>query len=557
MRKNFSHFLALNWKILLFFSAWIVYFAFFWSRAVFFDSQGNFWAGHVNIWGDWAAHFTMATAMAQRGLFIHSPFLLGATFSYPFVADYISAVLLNAGFPFIPAFTVPSFIFSIMIVVALYYFYKTVFTSKKVAVTATCIFLFNGGIGFYYFFKDILAASNPLDTLFHPAHEYTRIDILGIRWISVIDSMIIPQRSFALGFSCALIALSMIYHHFFAQKKVPLKKWQLIFVGGLLGLLPILHTHSFLAVFIFLTWWSVLDVGFLTKGKEKLLHLREWLTIGGVTSLIALPLLKIFFLTNTSHNFFHVQLGWMAEEFHLNWIEFTWRNWGITPILAIIAWVFLYNKTKQKLTALLMLPSFLLFGLSNIFLFQPWSWDNTKLLVWFLLGSSGLISYFLWHFFQSKWKVVAVLLFFIVTASGIIDAYRIQLIQLHSYQEYSHSEFVLADWVEQNTDKNAIWLTAQPHNHWLFNLTGRQTVLAYPGWLWTQGYEYLPTQVDVETMYAGGIHTEQLLNKYDVDYVVVGPDEWRDLKANQTYFDQHFRAVYQLDSTTIYKVKYP
>jgi len=566
MKKTLALFLKQNWKLLLFFSFWIAYFAAFWSRAIFFDSQGNFWAGHVNLWGDWPAHFTMANAMATRGLFIDSPFLIHANFSYPFVADYLSALLLNAGVPFIPAFTVPSFFFSLLIVAALYLFYKTLFVSKKVAVTATMIFLFNGGIGFYYFLQDIANSASPLATFLAPAHEYTRMDNLGIRWISVIDSMIIPQRSFAMGFSCALIALAMVYRIFFSRKNSDLilfgkkiaKKWQIFFVGLLLGFLPILHTHSFLATFIFLSWWAILDLGLLTKPKERMSHFLDWITIAGVTSLIALPLLKIYFLTNTGNNFFHIQLGWMANEFHLNWLDFTWRNWGITPIFAVLAWIFIYVKTKYKLVAALILPSFFIFMLSNIFLFQPWSWDNTKLLVWFLLGSSALISYFLVHFFQSKNKVLRlamIILFLIVTGSGIIDAYRIQRVDLHSYQEYDQSEFVLANWVKANTDKNSIWLTPENHNTWLFNLTGRQAVLAYPGWLWTQGYDYLPTQAKVIQMYQGQPAALMDFEEYQVNYAIIGQEELRSMGANKEFFDQHFPVAFEYAGTTIYKVK--
>ncbi len=553
MKKNFSAFLSRNWQLLLFLGFWTVYFALFWSKAIFFDEQGNFWAGHVNIWGDWAAHFTMATAMAERGLFIKSPFLIGANFSYPFVADYISALLLNLGLPFIQAFTIPSFFFSLLIVWALYYFYRTFFISRKVAVVATCIFLFNGGLGFLQFIQDILISTEPLTTLLNPAHEYTRIDEMGIRWISVIDSMIIPQRSFALGFSCALIAIAMIYKIFFAKAKS--QTWQLLLIGVLLGFLPILHTHSFLAAFIFLSWWVIVDLAFLSKAQQRVEHFKKWAVIVITTLAISVPLIKLFFLTNASHNFFHVQLGWMASEFGLNWFTFIWRNFGITPVLAVIAWIFFFQKAKTRLNALLFLPSFVIFGLSNLFLFQPWSWDNTKLLVWFLLGTSGLISAFLLHFAKSKWKFVAIVLFFVVTASGIIDAYRIERITLHSYQEYSSNEFVLANWVKTNTDKNSIWLTGHPHNHWLFNLTGRQTVLAYPGWLWTQGYNYLPVQNDVTQMYDGNQFSLDLLKKYGVNYAIIGPNEHTtDIHANRDFFDTNFKVVYQFNDTVIYKI---
>jgi len=556
-----------NWPVFLFFEFWFFYFVSFWSRAVYFDANGNLWAGHINIWGDWAAHFTMANAMAVRGLFIQSPFLLHAHFSYPFVADYISALFLRGGFSLIQSFIYPSLFLSFLIVASLYFFYKTVFQSRRIALLASCIFLFNGGVGFYYFFRDVMNSAQPILTFLQPLHEYTRIDEEGIKWISVIDSMIIPQRSFGLGFSCAIVALAVVYRIFFSQNKVHSQKKDLLLsicVGLLLGFLPILHTHSFLASFLFLVCWSIADLFFLAPREKRSDHLLKWGIIAVVTALIALPLIHLYFLHNVSQNFFQLRLGWMASEFEQNWLLFTWKNWGITPLLSIIGLFLLFKKSKKNHLGVLFLPSFLIFTLSNLFLFQPWSWDNTKLFVWFLLGSSGLIAYLLSYFYQLKcekiiWQycksVVVILLFFAVTASGIIDAYRIQLVQIHSYMMYSVSDVRLSSWVKEHTNPHSIWLTGHSHNHWLFNLTGRQAVMTYPGWLWTQGYSYLSFEEDVKVMYAGSINSNMLLEKYQVNYVVVGENERNEQFANELYFKSHFPVVYQDEQTNIYQIK--
>ncbi len=558
-------FLKTRKLIFVFFSLWIIYFAFFWSNALYFDKLGNFWAGHVNIWGDWAAHFTMATAMSQRGLLLtQSPFLIGAHFSYPFGADLISAFLIKMGMPLILSFVIPSFLFSLLFIICLVIFYKTLFQSSKIALLATTLFLCNGGIGFYYFFRDVFQSSQPWITFLNPLHEYTRIDEEGIRWISVIDSMVIPQRSFALGFSGALLALALIFTLFFKSSIAWKKRYRYFAVIGLLiGFLPILHTHSFLAVFIFLCWWTFYDL-FLAQPQVQKKHFLGWIVVAISTSLIAIPLIKIFFITNVNENFFQLYPGWMASDFHQNWLIFTWKNWGITPLLAIISFIFLLHKSKLKTVGYLLLPSFLLFVLANIFLFQPWVWDNTKLLVWFLLGSSGAIAYFLSQFYQLKshffpnQKVrmwIVVILFFLLTASGIIDTYRILLVPSHSYMMYSATEMKLAEWAKTNTATNSIWVTGNQHNHWLFNLTGRQSLMTYPGWLWTQGYNYLPVQHDVENIYKGTPFSLNLLQEYNVNYVVIGESERKDLFANELFFAHSFPVIYQLGTTKIYQIK--
>src|SRR3989344_4537884 len=90
----------------LYFGGWFIYFTWFWSHALFFNEVGDLVAGHVNIWGDWAAHFTMGSALAVRGWFIGSPIFEGSKFSYPFLADLFSGVLINAGVNFWAAFVI-------------------------------------------------------------------------------------------------------------------------------------------------------------------------------------------------------------------------------------------------------------------------------------------------------------------------------------------------------------------------------------------------------------------------------------------------------------------
>ncbi len=558
----------------LFFAFWIFFFAIFWSKAVFYDAEGNFVAGHVNIWGDWAAHFTMATAMFQRGPFISSPLLIGEKFNYPFVADFISAILMHAGLPLQMSFILPSFLLSIFFIFSLYIFFFTIWKSAKMAIISSCIFLLNGGIGFVIFLQDILQSPQPLATLLHPAHEYTRIDQLGIKWISVIDSMMIPQRAFLLGFPIALLCLAGIIH----AQSIRSLRYQLLMhflIGVLIGTLPIIHTHSFLALFIILGCWSIIDM--LTHRPHWPQVWARWAAVVTGVSIFAFPLLAYYYLGAIGQHFFTWYPGWLANEYHVPWLLFWWRNWGITPIVAFVGWILLFQSARhakysthrtlsltQPLTPWLFFPFWLLFVLINLFLFQPFAWDNTKLLVWASVGIAGLATYMLatlWRWGKRALlhgKIFAIglagIFFFAMTLSGAIDTYRLLLFPLHSYTMYSATELRLTDWVLHNTPVDSLWLTGNQHNHWLFNLTGRQTIMAYPGWLWTYGYVYWPVERDVRDMYDGEIVGKQLLKKYHVDYVIIGPGERTTFYPNEEAFDQSYHVVYQLGLTKIYKV---
>jgi hypothetical protein len=292
---------------------------------------------------------------------------------------------------------------------------------------------------------------------------------------------------------------------------------------------------------------------------------RAWGVFAVATLLVAIPLWWQFFRHNTtSGSFLHWYPGWLALEYHINWIEFWWLNWGITPILLTIASIWWWQQHRHKTRAWFALPFAGLWITANLITFQPWPWDNTKIFIWAWAGMAGLLGWFVvaaWrHPSSSFLKIIVRRMFLILVTivmcfSGGMDAYRILRTDLHSYQEYSVAELMAADWVKQTTPVESIWLTGNPHNHWLFNLTGRQAVMTYPGWLWTHGYDWMQVYQDVPAMYAGNPEIAlPLLQKYGVNYVVVSPIEQSLFSVNEQFFRQ-FTEVYTDGETRIYKVK--
>lgn len=555
MKLNLSHLLR-RYGLLLYFFAWFMYFTIFWSQAFGFDSHGNLTANHINLWGDWAAHFTMGSSLAYRSLWLtDSPLLIGTRFSYPYFSDWVSAVLIKLGMPFISAFTIPSLIASCLLVVALYYFFMTLFKARSIALVASLIFLLNGGLGFVYFGQDITASAHPWQTFLNPPQEYTRIDGEGIKWLSVIDSMVIPQRAFAFGFPLTLLAVTLVYRSVYQSPKTTHLR-SLLLAGLLLGVMPIIHMHSFLAAGIILSCWMLGDL--LTHSPNVLPRIKIWFLLGTITLSLALPLFGFFF-ANQVHGFIKWYPGWLANEYHLSLIEFWVKNWALTPLLAVIglgAWIKRHGYfSREKLPLLLIwLPFFGLFVIANLWLFQPFSWDNTKLIVWAAVGFSGLAGYVLVKSAHHRWGIVIVIPLFLITiASGCIDTYRIVRTDLHQYVMYSAEELTLADWVKHNTPSQSIWLTGTHHNHWLFNLTGRQAVMTYPGWLWTHGYNYSQVEHDVRELYAHP-QNQELMAKYDITYVVVGPQEEREYGASKTEFATYYREVSTSSEYSIFQV---
>lgn len=557
----------------LFFIFWGVYFLIFWSRALFYDPAGNLVAGHVNIWGDWAAHFTMGSAMENRGFILQtSPFLLGAKFSYPFVSNMISAVMLSITGDFIYSFVIPSFFLSIFLVWSVYYFFFTLWKSEKKAILSSLVFMLNGGLGFYFYIRELIAADKPIfKYLLHPLHEVTRYDVQSIKWINVIDSMIIPQRAFLLGFPLTVLTLTIIYKNYFENKKVNLKLN--IIAGIILGLMPIIHTHSFLAAFIILAFWSVEHILNHTKIniKKKTIEkwpseqIRNWSNLAIITAIISLPLIDKYFMGNVDQGFSKFFPGWLARSYQMNWFEFWWRNWFLVPWLSFAGFLMIAKRNIKKL--FIFSPFIFIFIIANLYLFQPFAWDNTKMFVWSSLGFSYLTVYVLDSVLNKKKQEnkfclpkrvkfpILSIVFFLIILSGLMDAYYIVRHDLHSHVMYTKEELELTNWVRHQTAKDSIWLTGEQHNHFVFNLTGRQTLMTYRGWLWTHGYDYLQTQNDLTRMYQHPRENRSIFDQYGIDYIIIGNNERRVWNANESEFQEIFPLIKQTNNYKIFRNK--
>ncbi|MDO8414249.1 MAG: hypothetical protein Q7S51_10730 [Gallionellaceae bacterium] len=558
--------------LLIYFSFWFIYFIYVWSQALRLDPNGELMAGNDNLWADWVLHFMVSTSMAYRDLLPHaSPLLLDAPFHYPFISNLISALLLKAGASFPVAFAVPSLIFSLLLVGTLYYFFNALFRSTGIAVLASWIFLLNGGLGFVYFLQDILASAEPLATFFSPPRDYTYLEDHHVVVQSLINSILIPQRSFTHGFPVALLALTLIYTTLenFAGVLDRTRIIKLVTAAILLGLLPLIHTHSFIGVFVILCFWSV---GYLLFSKGPWLQrAKPWLLIGGVTSIIALPLLKLFILDHSTSNFMHWLPGWQATERSVNWLWFWFKNWGVLPVLAVagLIWLIRTQDTARKKGAWLfvLLPFFVIFALVNLVSFQPWSWDNTKLLTWATLGFAGLSAYCIVQLWQHGMRVfsshtgkpilavlmvdIAIVSVLLCTTSGAIAAYRVARIDMHRHAMFSVEEMELAAWVTSNTAADSVWLSSDHHHNWLA-LTGRQIMMAYRGWLWSHGYSYSKQEQDIQRIYSTA--DPQLLKDYRINYIVVGPNERETWKADSAVFAQHYPVIKSSSNYLIFKI---
>ena len=289
----------------------------------------------------------------------------------------------------------------------------------------------------------------------------------------------------------------------------------------------------------------------LTSVWTKKTTFSEWVLPLGIVALFAAPQLYWQFSQTFDAGFTHFTHGWYAKDESI--IVFWMRNLGLEFFLGLAGIAYLYSHSKTpSLFRILILPLTALFILCNFIIFQPNDWDNTKFMIYSHFGFTVATILILekmrkLHIGFMPWIVLSIV---VLTSGGALAVAR----ELETnWQSVTTSEVEMATLVRESTPWDAVFLTSDTHNHPIPMLTGRPIIMGYRGWLWTYGINYRSLEKDVYTMYQGGIDAENLLKKYNISYVYIGPRELKDFGANEPYYQQ-FPLLYESDGVNIYKI---
>jgi hypothetical protein len=107
--------------------------------------------------------------------------------------------------------------------------------------------------------------------------------------------------------------------------------------------------------------------------------------------------------------------------------------------------------------------------------------------------------------------------------SGGLDIWRVVSRQLE-IQEFDGEAWALAEGPLAATPPRALILHAPTYNSPVY-LAGRRSLLGYPGHIWSQGLDAGSREDEIRRIYTGAPDASELLARYGIDYVLVGPQE--------------------------------
>lgn len=522
---------------------WICLLIYIYTHLLIQKSDGLY-AGHPYVWSDWALHIGMARIFATKDpsiWFATHPLYAGGKFTYGFLTNLVSGLLMRIGLPISFAFNFPSVILAIFLVIGIYLVALISTKSKITAALSLYLFFFSSGLGFVKFVSDFI--QNPsLDIISYPPIEYSKND--NYEWGSgnVLTGMLVPQRAFLMGLTFAIWSIISLFHGI--NHKLT-KKNKILLIGGgfLAGLLPITHMHSFIALVI---------LGITTL----ILHRKKWINIlyFAIPAGLLASILYLKFISGgiENPNFMQWFPGWTAKGGLREWLWMWWQLWGI--LLPFIIYVSISQKRSLPNHLIsIILAGLLIFCLANLILFQPIHWDNSKLFLWSYLFFSIIASYGLSKL--DKQKIFLCLIFFLLTATGILEVIRLVRFEHNTYQMISTEKMLFTETIRKQTDPLAIFATSPTHNHPIVMWAARPIVLGYTAWAWNFGFLYQQREADLKTIFQAKSDVKPLISKYHISYLYIGENEVRDYSPNITYFSQNFPLVFRDTNTLVFDTR--
>lgn len=601
---NAKKFLTLAYYVFFF----IVIFAFFAQACYYIPEGGKLTAGittggYQNL-GDLSFHLGGIFAFSEGPVFPpQNPSWAGAKFSYPFMADMLAACFVKLGADFKEVILVQDVTWGFALLIILQRFAEKLTGSKLAGRIAPAILFFSGGLGFVWFFQDLGKATKGFsDFIWHLPIDYTiRNDANAeFRWGNPMTVLFITQRGILYGMPLTILVMQYFWRIFSRKEDTsidtasatalkpkflpPMFSIAPFLVGLMAGTLILVHLHSLAALFI------VSAFLFIIKPAKW----ADWISFGIGTALIAVPEL-IFSITDTATDtskFIGLHFGWDKRDNEFLWFWF--KNTGLTIPAIFVGLYLLWKQWKDtvpddeeeehesaepapkkskkqktevktavpngKILLYFYLPFAFMFLLTNVVKLAPWEWDNIKVLIYWFVGSIPFIAYmvaWLWEQRGNFWKGVAALCLIVLTFAGAVDVWRVASGQITN-GVFNTDSMKMAEAIKQKTKPGSLFLNGGIYNSTVV-LSGRQSLMRYPGHLSSYGIDYGGREGDVKKIYQGGTEADRLLQQYNIDYVVTTPEEeyymsQSNLKLNQDYFNK-FPVIAEFGKYKLYKIK--
>lgn len=524
-------------------------------------------AAHSTLegYGDIPLHLTQISKFAFGSIWsLGEPIYYGGRLAYPFLVNLASGLLLRLTGAWRFSVLLPVWLAAVGSLLLTYKVYLQVLGRRSHSLIALLLFYLAGG----------LAAANRFDRVY-PAQN--------LDYGAPLTLVLVHQRAFLLGL---LLAGLLVWSTYRAGRVSGRRRWVYRIVGILsYGILPLAHMHTFAAMSITLVVWAL--VSLWQRERDRFRGLAMTLACGGI---IALP--QVLYLlgdrgaSGAPSSLAKLRLGWMTEPgigaavfppgtvptpFSIRYLDFLWLNLGLLlPVfvlaLLVVSQAFRRERDiaseavpRQSGTLLAWgLAALAVFAVVMLVRFQPWDYDDNKLLVYWQWLAAPVVVWAIAKVFASRQasaSAVLVVLLIVTSWPGVQDAAKRMLTPPDALPViFSADAFRLAGYVRSLPDTDLV-VTSDTHLNPVDSLAGRAVYIGYPGWLWTRGLPYADREALLKAFYADpATLSPRLLALFPARYALIDDMARNDWRANVAGFDRLYPLAFVAGPYRLYRL---
>ena len=543
-----------------------------WTHNIMPAADGSLHVGQ-STYGDLNLHLSIITSMRNARLPADYSIFPGELLSYPFLMDSFSTSFMLLGCSLRFSVVFPGILMMVLTFSGYLILAERMADTRGGAVLAALLFFLNGGLGFLYVFdmqgiatglygsNQLQSSSgilnrikNVLEGWYQAPTNHTEFTTYNLRWSNVICDMMIPQRTL-LGGWCQLIpCIYLLYDALAPEDLLPCQVStprlsnvrQMALLGIWAGALPLLHTHSFLALGLMSAGFMLYDLCHCKGQGKKALY--AWMIYGLISVLLAAPQLFTwtFKQASESKHFLSFHFNWVNNAYSRGlrdgYLWFYIKNIGLPFILLLLA--LLEKNAKRRFLAS---GAFMIFLLAEFVQFQPNEYDNNKLFyVWYMLCAVIAGDYMVELYHRLKGlrarNVLAGITLFVCFCSAALTIAREWV---SDYQLFSAQDVEAAAFIEENTPEHAVFMTYTQHINPVSSLAGRTIVCGPDLWLYYHGFDISTRTRHILDFYADPAANQHLLALYDVDYIFVSSYERANTGADFSMLDALYPRIFE------------